>query len=132
MKAQEEPFVRRLCDQIGSCLHEDAARPPVPTGDGGTSPTRESIVIAVFYVWNWSLEWLVESSGNRTLTSARLDESMLPIGLTDGLIVSLSDGLTDGPTLRAVLKRLKASLPEGALLPEDLVEMLAMEGIVIA
>lgn len=93
------------------------------TGRIACYPVTQSIVV----FW---LRSLINSFSSAILTKNSLDNSMLPIGTTINFVSSV-DSVTDEQA-REILKRVRASLPEGEFLPEDAKEILRGRGIQIA
>lgn len=135
-EAAKQAALEALLHQIRECVCEaDAASAelrPLPTDKGSADESLSWLAAqAIYLAWAMSLAWLANSSGDPVLTSGRLDGSMLPHEADDDQIISMAGGMVDGRFTRAVLKRLKAKLPAGKLLPDALATLLEEDGVSI-
>lgn len=136
--AETAAVTETLLGRIRECVQEaDASKPeikPLPTDD--VDPDAASLswlaAQAIYLAWVMSIDALVEENDDTVVTSAMLDEAMLPHGTDDDEIVNLSGGLADGPFTREVLKRLKAKLPVGKFLPDEMIALLKQDDVTVA
>lgn len=124
----DDVVLYELTGKILECIRDEYEKyPPDPS----QVDALEMIAAGVWLAWAMSIDWLIRSSGDKVLTVERLDDAMLPLGTSDERLYALSGGLVDGSFMRPVLKRLKAKLPAGKILPDEMVEVLRNDGITV-
>lgn len=124
-----DPRLVALLDRLKGFVCE-AVLETVTPGDSSEPHENDDLALdyaaqGAYLAWIMVLDKVWNESGG--LTAEDLNEALLPPGTSDEELTGLAGGIVGGAIIRAALKRFKATLPSGTVLPEVIIELLKDE-----